>query len=418
MAEHAVSLDGGVRTERRLVSIASGFQLLLMLATRPLWLGGSDFPAVPLGFAAGTVPAWLDAVVVGILVAGVVGLLAVLVGSAEKDGRNAERVLGLVILAAGVMAAFLNQHRFQAWHCFYLTVIAIRVLVPQNLRVTYYQVALAMIYVCAGLSRLGPSIDEGMSRELVSTALNLIGLGNRLQQGLVGFVCTAMTVTETTVGVAILVPRTRRMGLCAAIAMHCTLLLLLGPVGLNHEAGVLLWNAFFVTFLSYLLLSDRTAGRQLSGNEGPEEGVRRLQPATKMVAAWVVLFPLSGLVGIADNWPAWQLYSPRPEVLQVFVHVDAKDQLPESVQSSIGSPLPLDDWCPVRIDRWSLEQTYSAIYPEDRFQLAVAAKLVDSLQNAEDLRAVLKSPGIPDWWNRHETEFADGAAIQAAAGGR
>jgi hypothetical protein len=112
------------------------------------------------------------------------------------------------------------------------------------------------------------------------------------------------------------------------------------------------------------------------------------------------------------------LYSPRPEVLQVFVHVDAKDQLPESVQSSIGSPLPLDDWCPVRIDRWSLEQTYSAIYPEDRFQLAVAAKLVDSLQNAEDLRAVLKSPGIPDWWNRHETEFADGAAIQAAAGGR
>ena len=25
------------------------------------------------------------------------------------------------------------------------------------------------------------------------------------------------------------------------------------------------------------------------------------------------LFPLSGLFGIADNWPAWQLYSTRPE---------------------------------------------------------------------------------------------------------
>ena len=86
---------------------------------------------------------------------------------------------------------------------------------------------------------------------------------------------------------------------------------------------------------------------------------------------FVWLFPLSGLFGIADNWPAWQLYSTRPETWTLRIKETDVHFLENHIQQHVSGPAPLDDWVVVRLDRWSLAETDSPLYPQGRFQKEV-----------------------------------------------
>ena len=59
-------------------------------------------------------------------------------------------------------------------------------------------------------------------------------------------------VGELVIGLGLLVPPTRRVAGCLAIAFHLTLLLVLGPWGLDHSHGVLVWNVVLIV-QAYLL---------------------------------------------------------------------------------------------------------------------------------------------------------------------
>ena len=215
---------------------------------------------------------------------------------------------------------------------------------------------------------------------------------------LVSCACILMTVFEIAAGVMLLIRRTSRMASMLAVAMHVTLIILLSPVGLGHELGVLTWNLFFVTMHILLITQFSATPKSLGTSQ-----LRSTHRAYAILVAFIVVFPLSGLVGLADNWLAWQLYSPRPEVVKVYVHSDAVEQLPESVKPFVGAPQPLDVWCPVRIDRWSLDQVGAPMYPEDRFQTAVASHLASFVESSRQIKVELDAPSIPDWWNRKTT---------------
>ena len=257
-----------------------------------------------------------------------------------------------------------------------------------------------MVYICAGLSRFGPNIDSGMSRQLILELLSMCRLAHIANDAsLLTSICVLMTATEILAGMLLIGRRTSRTGSMIALLMHCILIILLSPAGLNHEPGVLIWNTFFVACHLLLLTNSRVKSAQQSeGNNAAER--RQLAPTSILLLLGIVIFPLSGLVGFADNWLGWQLYSPRPEVLKIYVRVDAVSQLPDSLQPFVDPPTPLDDWCPVRLDRWSLEQVHAPIYPEDRFQISVARHLATFVESADDIKAELEFPSTPDWWNR------------------
>lgn len=413
--------------EKQFLLLALIFQVALISATWPLWAGVASFPAVPLVSWLTSVPFLVDRCLLTLLLASITMAIFCLCqregipqndrsmppieGLSNQQSTANERVL-LWCLSASLVASlalgFLNQHRLQAWHWLFVLIVAQRLLIGGADRRWTFQITMAVIYVFAALSRLSPLVAEGMSRELVVFVFRKLSLEHLLRSESIVFgACVAMSVFEMVVGLLLLCRPARQAGIAASMTLHLSLLMLLGPIGLDHQAGVLTWNLFFLCAVPVLFRKSVDSDLPVSVEQTNES--RRSFWIRLTVASALIGFPVSGYFGFADNWLSWQLYSPRPEVVYVHVHQDHADRLPAAAQRFLQPPKPLDEWCLLRIDRWSLAATGAPVYPEDRFQLGVAEYLQNQVE-ANAIRVGLEEPDIPRWWHRHSTELsgADG----------
>ena len=382
----------------RLTVLTGVFEMALVCSTLPLWTGRNPFPAVPLVSGLSTLPLSIDSILLLLLLAG----CAALVVSAVR--KRCAGVLCVGLLLVGLSLAVLNQHRLQPWHWLFLIIIG-QQLFPVADRARLNRLTLASIYVFAAVSRLGPDVADGMTLSVLTVAAEFLPLDQLLRQPMFVFVaCVAMNVAECLIGWLLLLRRTRRIGVVLAVALHGALLILLGPWGLNHHTGVLLWNLYFMIAIPVVFWSSSRQINSETAAPTPEANTTLPSWPACLLAGIIALFPASGLIGIADNWLSWQLYSPRPEVLRFYVRGDAVDLLPESLQDYVASPAPLQNWCPVSLNQWSFATTHAPIYPEDRLQLAVVSQLTARLADGQ-WRAELHRPGFPGWWLREVTEI-------------
>ncbi len=364
-------------------------ELALICATWRLWFCASDFPRVPLfaGFI-GTPTTGVRAVSVAFVASLLVGLWL----SGHRRHRL-PRWASAVMIVPGCLAVCCNQHCLQAWHWLFLLTILFRLTVPDDALFTVLKRLLPTIYIFAAVSRIGSEIDTGMSRQIVMTLLDLIGLHSiAADPGIVSWFCVGATMFELATGLLLLRRKTQFIGTAMAVVMHLVLLLALSPLGINQQAGVLVWNGFLTAWVVLLFWPN---ARQEN----------RTRMAVLAASAFCFAWPTLALFGLTDNWTGWQLYSPRPEVLQLQVHADAVSELPVSVMVYAEEPDPLEAWCSVRLDRWSLQNTGVPMYPQARFQLAIAAAATAGVSNDAHVRARLISPKSPNWWNRTTIEL-------------
>lgn len=365
-------------------------ELLLIACTWRLWFGATAFPRVPISGVFLSLPS----VVLPITSSVLSGCLIV----ALLFGRNQRRGPAASVVAAaaccGLLAVGLNQHCLQAWHWLCLLILSLRLLLPAADLMLVLRRLLPCIYIFAAVSRLGPSMDTGIIPQIVRTLLDLAGLPTlAANPQTLSRLCVAVSLIELLVGLLLLFPRTRRPGMAAAFVMHLTLLAVFSPWGLRQQMAVLVWNASL-------------AATVLVVYGGSPRLPRPAAPVRVTVATgFLFLWPTLALVGITDNWTGWQLYSPRPEVLQVQVHADSVTQLPDGLIPHVSEPLPLQDWCNVRLDRWSLQTVGVPLYPQARFQLAVAVAATSGIHDTDHVRATLTAPDSPRWWTRVKTEW-------------
>jgi len=369
----------------------------LVIATWPLWTRVDAFPAVPLFAAFSDVPVIVDRTLVGVLL---LSLAAIAVPA--LTARHA-RLSGLSLsmsLAASMALVVLNQHRLQPWHWLFMLVVVQTLSLREPSLTAIRRLTFASIYIFAAVSRMGPDVASGMTRQVLAVTIETLQLGHLLKNDSFVFAaCLAMSVVELLCGLMLLAKAIRRYGILLAALLHAVLLLALGPLGLKHHSGVLIWNTFLLFAVPILF---RRSNNLATAKDGVSEA-EKTPWSTRLFAAFLFLFPLSGLFGLADNWLSWQLYSPRPEVVRVFVQQDAVASLPESVRQFVLPPAPLEEWCPIRIDRWSLSAAKAPVYPEGRFQLAVAKEL--ALAVGEDsIRIQIEHPEIL-WWHRSVAEI-------------
>jgi hypothetical protein len=212
----------------------------------------------------------------------------------------------------------------------------------------------------------------------------------------------------------LLVPRTRRIAKFAAIGLHLLLLLILGPWGLSHQPGVLVWNLFFIA-QAWMLFANRDADEECgpSGSGGliadkesdtndPRRGVT--ESLAYLLAGVAIAFPASESFGYCDHWPAWELYSPRSSRIQIAIHESAVDRLPPEIQRHLSSAGENVAWRQLHIDRWSLDALSVPIYPEDRFQMGVALELARQYELALAIHVTRQSAS--DRWTGERQEVS------------
>lgn len=407
-----------MRQRRNMLLLQMLSEIFLIIATLPLWTNTSDFPAIPLFAVFVDVPSLIDRLLtVSLLLCCAVTIAVVARDFEEANSCAADKLwrrlrlwLGIATLL-GSLLVVLNQHRLQPWHWLFLLLNVQCLTLRFDDQKFSRRLTLASIYIFAAVSRFGPDIDARMSSEVLATLLNMAGLSTVARNEAIMFTgCVGMTLSELLAGILLLVPRFRRAGVALTMTAHVTLLVALGPWGLDHNHAVLIWNVFFLLAIPVAFLDPRGSASILDSTAEVMHGTKSRFAACMNFG--VIAFPLAGLLGFADNWPSWQLYSPRPDVIRLYVSERIATQLPERLRSHIGQPLPLQTWCSVRLDRWSLEETGSPIYPEDRFQLGLAAALLPDDAAENDVRIIVDTADNFAWWRRSSMQITSLADLR------
>lgn len=381
----------------RVIRILAIFELALIAATWRLWTGHSDFPVVPLLHPEWTSVRFDRALLIPFAVS------LVCLASGLRGFRLAQvTAIRLTTFSCAALLCIGNTHRLQVWHWLFLLCVGQSCLLNPGGSLKAVRLTVASVYMLSALSRLFAEAPDVIAAEILRRLIQLRGPGIPLADdkllATVGFLFAAF---EFAIGLLLLIPRTRQMAVRLSVVLHLLLLLALGPLGLGHRPGVLIWNVMFLTLNPVLFRPIRLSQFPQSSGQ-PDQGIsaavmKRDASTLCVVGSLVILFPLSGLFGLADNWLSWQVYSGRPESWRIFIATKNIEQLPASLRAFCDRQSPPQPWTPVRLDRWSLEATRAPIYPEDRFQLAVIERLVSQLPPDADIYVVAREPGGLPW---------------------
>jgi hypothetical protein len=412
-----------MRNQLRLLRDVSA--LILIACTWRLWFAASDFPAVPFFSFLTSVPRIVDPILSGVLVAALL-VDVFLIGAGTVRGTLSpweERVAQVCDLLSVVMAVgliLLNQHCLQPWmyHVLILTPLLWQQSSAPVSRVglsandnsiqkqppdLFMQHAIlwltASIYVWSAWSKLDASFLQSHGPKFVGAICDVVGISTRFWTDRTWQVVSMMLpVGELIVGIGLLFRRTRNAALWTSLLMHVVLIIAVGPWGLNHRAGVLLWNGLFIVQNFVLLRVTRNvgvpAGRpdattgsidEFNSRQASSGTARRVAVC---ILAGAVLLPALRSVDYCDTWPAWAVYASSPARVLLQVRDDSVDQLPESLQQFVEPRQINDGWSWLRVDLWALSATGTPIYPEDRFQLGVARSVARNFDDLGNLRII------------------------------
>ena len=349
------------RTVSRLSIVYACGAAALLAATWRLWNGQSEFPQAPMfGFAV-SIPRSFDGALLATMTAALVAACFV----------RTRRAAWLIFAAAWGTSAVLDQHRVQvwAWHIV-LCGLIIATSAPRDVvrRLRWLTIG---IYGWSAFSRADFAFVDGLGSQIAQGLVASIGI-ERVSPEAARAISMGFPVGEALTAILLASSRTRRFGLISSFVMHGCLLAALGPTGLGHEWGVLLWNALFVVQNVLLFRGsavDVTPWLHVAGDERP---VRWIGNSILIIA---LVLPAFQSFGLWDVWPSWAVYSARGGWTTVSIHADDVDLLPAGVKPFVLPPAPLSDWQAIDVDEWSRSTLACPANPDARFRFAVAAAI-------------------------------------------
>lgn len=358
--------------------------LALLAATWKLWTPQDVFPRVPLFYWAP--PRWLDRVSLGIMVAGLIGLLI--------HRRIPERRLAATLTACGFALQFVaDQHRLQPWAWQFFILVLVIALADDRTILGGWRWLVISIYAYSALSKFDYAFTRNIGTLLTEQYWQLRNLSpafakpTPLVHAFQNYAPFLLPSAELLIAILLWRSGTRRCGLWGSWLMHLGLLGLLGPLGLNHSLGVLFWNAFFV-IQNWILFHDRfvdAANRQQIWDSRRVGWATHLARVVLAIASiWPALYP----IGLCDAWIGWAVYSAPFERVAIRINRESADSLRQSSNDALSLSVRgpgFDDtsvksWNSFQIDpnAWSLEALHVPVYPSSRFRTAVALALLDA----------------------------------------
>ena len=361
-SEQAVPGDIAVNRQIALLCrLMCGFALILMGVTFRLWWTGNPLPAIPWIAAATNCPAIVSqSLTVGLLLSLLAGLLL-------PEHWCPLRLRMATIAWLWGMCLLLDQNRLQPWAWEFWLIAAVIALCQPRDTIRILRGLIIAIYIYSAASKFDAAFLEGLGPLLWTGLLNPAGIEpSRWPPGQQMFAAALLPIGELVVA-GLLMSRWRRWGLWLSISQHLLLIVALGPFGLRHEWGVLLWNVYFI--IQNVLLF---------GNRPSDAAITPMRPLSRVILLLLVLYPALEWFGLCDPWPAWAVYCHRPIRIWPLVHVDDVEKLPPALRACVDPPAPLSDWSTINLDTWSFREVHAPLYPEGRYRAALFLAAIES----------------------------------------
>lgn len=390
------------RAADRLRRVASCATAALLLLSWPLWTGRPGWPRVPFLMANVTVPVFAEKGLAVALLAGVAGT-----GLARRwRPWFAVSLVSLIVLAGG------DQHRFQPWSYQYAMTGLVLAALPGKQGLRYARWWFAALYLHSGLSKLDVSFCDELGLDFLKTALASQGIdplgwgrGRRTAAVLL------MPAGEIAVAAALAFSNWRRIGRIGAAVLHGTLIVILGPLGLDHSAIVLAWNAAMLIEVWIAFGPDLTT---LPEPRPSRWGKWRSAPV--QIVFWTgVVLPIGERWEFFDAWPSHALYASHVGRVLVSVHESELEEWPEEVRRHLRMS-GAQPWKVLNLTEWSREVRGTPIYPQRRAGIGLAEALA-ARYRGRLIRVVVLGPANR-WTGIRRREVAVGLDAIRALGDR
>lgn len=378
------------------------FALALLGTTWRLWTPQTRFPQIPLFDWVSALPAgidWLTFLTMLITAASLLlfSVLPLCLKIADREpGANWQRSCGLLFLSAYAVSVLFDQHRLQPWTYQYALGFLLLTCLQPPRAIRLLRLFVISIYLYSAFSKCDASFVQTLGRQLAEGLFSALGISTAFwSPETLGWIAATFPVGELLVAGGLFFRRTRKVALVAAIGMHVCLMLAIGPWGLNHYRGVLIWNIYFIIQDLLLFTVNPTLDRPRTAKDSDQLLQESLAPQrvsgferVPLLLVWLaIVAPLFEPTGYFDHWPAWGLYASRHDRVVLLVDEQARAELPASLQPFVDGPQPLSNWCRVRVERWSLAELGAPLYPQARFQLGVAIAVGRMLEQAPETDA-------------------------------
>ena len=350
--------------------------LALIAVTWRLWTPQTSYPQIPVFQTLCNAPSWLDWMGLG---GALLGLVAIFISSHPRILQ-----IGCALTMGSLLLLFsLDQHRFQPWAYELWLFCGVWLGCRDPLRMRLMRWLLISVYFYSAVGKLDFEFLHTVGQQMLSVVVRAFGmevwdLPLNLRLAMVAtFPCI-----ELVVAIGLAWPKTRRLAGWLAIAVHLGLIVILGPLGLNHRLGVLVWNLQVAVQAYWLFVADAASVRSQPSDLANLPAKTRTWPpmvATALIGAAIAL-PSTERLGLWDHWPSWALYAPHSSRVQIEVATPSVDRLPADLRNLINAtPTNPDEftvWTTIPIDTWSLQTLDTPIYPQARFQLGVAEQIL------------------------------------------
>ena len=392
----------------------------LIAVTWRLWTPQTVFPQVPALKSLCNAPLWLDWL-------GLAGLLIGLLVLALNSRPRAVQAGCVAVLLSLLLLCSLDQHRFQPWAYELWLFCGVWLVCGDQFRLKLMRWLLISVYFYSAIGKLDYEFLHTVGQQMLAIVVQGVGVDLKdFSPSIRLAMVAAFPLLELATAVALAWPKTRRIAGCVAIGVHLGLIVILGPFGLNHRLGVLVWNVQVAVQAYWLFVAKQTAEPEKSefsrqhGFYWPQGFSWSQWLASAMIGAAIAL-PSTERLGLWDHWPSWALYAPHSSRVYVEVAGPAIDRLPKDLRQLVKE-IPTDPdeifiWLAVPIDVWSLHSLHTPIYPQARFQLGVAEKVATDLNAGFQIRVTMLGPASRFTGARRATVY-DGATELASAGKR
>jgi hypothetical protein len=364
-----------------------------MLVTWPLWwpAGGEDqYPSIPLlGWPSVQTPSiWLRALTAGSVVFLVAAALS----------RRSPSVWWGGVVVCFVLSFLLDQHRLQPW-AYQTAVYAVVFACCDRERAQRLLIPLvASIYFFSALGKLDyqfvHTVGQNFLRQLWFPMQDWLPELDPTTATKLAFVFPLIEISAAT---GLLIRPSRRFAAWVIAGMHLSLIAMLGPWGADHSTGVLVWNAVLIGQVFLLLLRHHDPVSIETTDRPNPAGRIRLRTAMAMTVVGIaMLAPLGERLGYWDHWLSWSLYSPHTCRADIELHSSCLDRLPNSVRVHVLDDRDGDRWHRLSIEQWSLQNRRVPVYPQSRYQLALARWIARTGALDREIRVTYR--GVSDRW--------------------
>ena len=404
--------DGEARAThlRRAMALSA---LVLIAVTWRLWTPQTVFPQVPFFRWAAGLPAWCEWI-------GLAGMVLPLTAVGwSPGGRWGTR--GLLIFAASTAGmVLLDQERLQPWAYQFMLMAVVLAVADARVALPLLRILIVSFYFHSALSKFDYTFLHTLGAQFLAALAGSFGGSVASWSEPWRLVAAAVfPVGELLIAVGLCFLRTRRLALGGAVLLHVLLLLILGPWGLNHKLGVLVWNVYFIWQDLVLFGGRRPTSSIVADGPAPVPqststlGVLGFAQAVILAA---VLLPFLAPTTWFDLWPSWGLYAASAERVSLLIHRRELEQLPGDLQAFAVPTDDADDpWIPLRLDRWALAALDAPIYPQSRYQLGVAEAVIVRYQLGNRAR-VVRFALANRWTGARQHEILAGMPQVLAAG--